>query len=220
MREKIGKALKARATAIKQALTQYNTSAKALKPPRPELSWSKIVEMATLADFDLLRETRRDIREMLWTDPEHRRATNMYFNIKRAREEIARLNVEIPRLFTSMLDKHRDYYVQVARNMFVNTPLARELSYRWQYWDRVNARVVQHLFQVSKLPGFSGTLMAGKRVGRMPPLDPNIPLPSWACLDTVRETDEPDNVVDIPGVANEHEEEILVDYIDRLAETV
>lgn len=218
MREKIGKALKARAGAIKQALSQYNTCAKALSPPRDELNWSSIVDMATLADFDLLRETRQDIREKPWTGPHHRRATNIHFNIKRAREEIRRLDVEIPRLFTSMLDEHHSSHAAIRRLLTVNRPLAQELSRRWQYQDRISGRIVQHLVEASKLPGFSGKLEAGQRVGGQPRNNAGVPLPSWACFSTLTTADEDfDEWVDIPGAADEREEEGIIEFIDSLS---
>ena len=54
MRQKIGKALRARSEAIKKALKEYNELAAGLKPSREQLSWAKVVEMATIGDFDLL----------------------------------------------------------------------------------------------------------------------------------------------------------------------
>ncbi|KAI0371569.1 hypothetical protein BV20DRAFT_1035214 [Pilatotrama ljubarskyi] len=163
LREKLGKALKARATAIKKAITDYNARAKELIPPRPTLAWSDIVDMSTVADFDLLRDTRQDIRELPWAQPLNRRAMNLYFNIKRAREEVQRLNVEIPRLISSMLDEHVDLYCAVAASLITNPSLAHELSRQWQYQHHVSVRIAQHLRDASQLPGFSGTLVAGRR---------------------------------------------------------
>ena len=64
MQEKIGKALKARADAIKHALDDYNEAASRLNPPREKLTWAKLSETVTLAEFDLLRETCQDIRKL------------------------------------------------------------------------------------------------------------------------------------------------------------
>ena len=61
LREKIGKALKTRAEAIRRALEAYNTAAAQLNPPRENLTWSKLMEATTLAEFDLLRNSREDI---------------------------------------------------------------------------------------------------------------------------------------------------------------
>ncbi|KAK0441211.1 uncharacterized protein EV420DRAFT_1769035 [Desarmillaria tabescens] len=63
MRKHIGKALKARSQAIRTALTQYNVAAATLIPPRPLLKWERVVEYAFLADFDLLRDVRKDMSE-------------------------------------------------------------------------------------------------------------------------------------------------------------
>jgi hypothetical protein len=51
--------------------------------------------MVSLAEFDLLRDTRQDIRQFPWAQPLNREAMNLSFGIKRAKEEILRLNVEI-----------------------------------------------------------------------------------------------------------------------------
>ncbi|KAH9834663.1 uncharacterized protein C8Q71DRAFT_873190 [Rhodofomes roseus] len=108
LREKISKGLKARAEAIKKALTRYNKHAAALVPPRPSLSWDEVLEMVSLAEFDLLRDARTDIRKEPWADRKNREAMNILFDMKRAEEEIERLNVEIPRLLTFMHDDHID----------------------------------------------------------------------------------------------------------------
>lgn len=79
---KIGKALKTRAEAIHRALTDYNAAAGALAPPRDQLIWAEVIQTATLAEFDLLRDTRNDIRKLPWTQPARREAALLYFGIK------------------------------------------------------------------------------------------------------------------------------------------
>lgn len=69
MRKHIGKALQTRSAAIKTALERYNTAARGLNLPREELNLGTVLEYSFLADFDLLRETRQDIREHLWPTP-------------------------------------------------------------------------------------------------------------------------------------------------------
>ncbi|EPS95019.1 hypothetical protein FOMPIDRAFT_1085440, partial [Fomitopsis schrenkii] len=103
LREKIGKALKARAEAIKKALKCYNQRAASLTPPRAELLWDEVVKMmVSLAEFNLLRDGHRDIRLEPWADRKNREAMNTFFEIKCAEEEIERLNVEIPQLLSYM----------------------------------------------------------------------------------------------------------------------
>ena len=49
----------------------------------------------SVADFDLLRDTRQDIRTLDWAQIANHEGTIMYFGLKRAKEEICHLNVEI-----------------------------------------------------------------------------------------------------------------------------
>jgi hypothetical protein len=182
LREKIGKALKTRSEAIRTALNQYNAAAVKLKPPRPQLSWASVLKAVTVADSDLLRDTRSDIRSLPWAEPSRREALGLYFGIKRAREEIIRLNVEIKRLLTFMLDTHSDYYRAVAANIIVDPTVAHSLSVEWEYQDSISQVVVNRLIQTSLLPGFSGSLSFGKRTDRDPSLNIGVPLPQWAVL--------------------------------------
>jgi hypothetical protein len=91
------------------------------------------METTTLAEFDLLRDSRQDIWQQLWTQPSRHEAMNLYFGIKRAREEIQRLNIEIWRLVTFMIDDHCDFRRAVATNIIVNPTLACELSWQWEF---------------------------------------------------------------------------------------
>ncbi len=181
MREKIGKALKTRAEAIRHALEEYNICATALTPPRPPLAWHDIMEMASLAEFDLLRDAREDIREYAWAKRLNRQAMNMHFNIQRAREEIERLNVELPRLFTSLVDRHFDLKKAMASVADTDPALAYELEQRWQYEDRISARITARLYATTQLKGFSGSLATGRRVGRDTQGFDGFMLPTWAC---------------------------------------
>ncbi|KAF8164965.1 hypothetical protein B0H34DRAFT_687229 [Crassisporium funariophilum] len=147
LREKISKALRTRSGAIKTALKQYNDAAARLNPPRDPLTWSTVLKAATVADFDLLRDTRTDIRYLPWTEPSRREATTYYFGIKRAREEIVRLNVEITRLLTFMFDSHIDYYHAIQLCIIRDPSLACSLSREWQYQDRINESIVRKLIQ-------------------------------------------------------------------------
>ncbi|KAH6906938.1 hypothetical protein BKA70DRAFT_1372270 [Coprinopsis sp. MPI-PUGE-AT-0042] len=63
LRKHISKALQVRSKAIRAALDRYNDAAKRMLPPRPQLTWDQIVDYSFLADFDLLRDSREDIRK-------------------------------------------------------------------------------------------------------------------------------------------------------------
>ena len=116
------------------------------------------MEMASLAEFDILRDAREDVREYPWAKRLNRQAMNLHFNILRAREEIERLNVEIPRLFTWLIDRHFDLQRAIALLKEKNPALAHELYLRWLYEDRISARIAARLYQTSCLEGFTGRL--------------------------------------------------------------
>lgn len=105
LRKHIGNALKSQSVAIRTALVKYNSAAANLSPPRQELSWEEVVEYAFLADFDLLRDTRQDIRTCPWSTPAVRQAMDGYFKLLCAKEEITCLNIEIPQFITFMCDE-------------------------------------------------------------------------------------------------------------------
>ncbi|KAJ6498639.1 hypothetical protein DFH09DRAFT_1103086 [Mycena vulgaris] len=105
LRKHIAKALQARSKAVKNAIASYNQVAQTMSPPKPTLDWEEVVEYAFLADFDLLREGREDIRGERWAQPAGRAAMDQHYKLLRADEEIARLNIEIRRLVTYMTDE-------------------------------------------------------------------------------------------------------------------
>ena len=179
--------------------------------------------MATVADFDLLRETREDIRSKPWTKPLNRRAMNLQFNIRRAHEEIVRLNVEIRRLLTSMFDEHVDFYHAVQTVSATSPNLAFELEERWHYRNRINECVALRLLQTSHLTGFTGTLTTGLRVGRNATRNDGVPLPSWATSLVASVPDDgnapEDNDEDMPvldGLGSERDANTYVDFVDDL----
>jgi hypothetical protein len=58
------------------------------------LKWDEVVEYAFLADFDLLWDARQDISQHPWAMPATRHATDLYFKMCRAKEEIQHVNNE------------------------------------------------------------------------------------------------------------------------------
>ena len=116
MRTKIGNALKNRTAAIRTAIQAYNTAASQLNPPREPLTWASIMNIADMAEFDLLRDTRQKINEMPWAKAEVREAIRFHLKIKRAREEIVRLNVEITCLITFMHDEYQYYQTTMSND--------------------------------------------------------------------------------------------------------
>src|SRR5271168_2133139 len=176
LRRHIGKALKARSQAIRTALTKYNSAAAELQPPRVELSWDEVVEYAFLADFDLLRDTRQDIRERPWATPAARLAMDSYFKILRAREEIMRLNVEIPRFATYLHDE--DIYLRAKETRIQPTDptLANAIRIHRLESGRFNQHHSLTINKIVCLKGFSGGPLLGTYLPHPTPTLPNLHL--------------------------------------------
>lgn len=103
----------------------------------------------------------------------------LYFGIKRAKEEICRLNVEIRRKITSMVDEHVDFYWAITGNIIVNPALAVELQKRWLHAARISTSICKRLVSTSRLVGFSGSVFPGVREGRDPNRADGVPPPLW-----------------------------------------
>ncbi|KAJ7748091.1 hypothetical protein B0H16DRAFT_1663553 [Mycena metata] len=179
LRKHIAKALQARSKGVKAALERYNEAAAAMTPPRTQLSWEQIVDYAFLADFDLLRDGREDIRGEPWAQPAGRLAMDQHFKLLRADEEIARLNLEIPRLVTHMADEDAFLVYQERRLVREGNPaLAHQVGVHRMERGRFNALHMDRLVKLSKEPGFTASLTPGVSVNkerRMPDVGALVP---------------------------------------------
>ncbi|KAI5822913.1 hypothetical protein K523DRAFT_256164, partial [Schizophyllum commune Tattone D] len=164
-RRKLGQALRARAQAIRNAIDAYNAAAKLMRPARRLVSWNDVLDMATLGEFDLLRDTRQDISRLPWARPDRREAMRLHFGLQRAREELVRLHVEIRRLVTFMIDEFNAYRTAYYDALASDPTLAYEIYMRLEFSNNVNSRISRRLSQTAALPGFSGTLHPGTRRG-------------------------------------------------------
>ncbi|KAF8168794.1 hypothetical protein K438DRAFT_1774574 [Mycena galopus ATCC 62051] len=165
LRDHIAKALKARSKAIRNALNRYNTAAAALDPPGRLLTWAEVVDYTFLSEFNILRnpDTTSSIRA--WATPAARQLLDSYYKLKRAREEIQRLNIEIRRFVTHMKDK-RTFLVQQESEIKAQDPV---LAFFVRKFDDVHSKRLQAM--KDKLgPAFTGTLQPGIRVS--PPVPP------------------------------------------------
>ncbi|KAG2126906.1 hypothetical protein DEU56DRAFT_958995 [Suillus clintonianus] len=161
LRKHIAKALQTRSVAIRTALNTYNAIAGSMHPPRRTLKWDEVVEYAFLADFDLLRDTRADVSRHPWSLAAARSAMDLHFKMCRAREEIERLDTEVRRLVTYIRDEER--YLRECENQLKDTSpaLAHQIAIHRNTRGRFNSRHLKRLYDISKLPGFSGTLTPG-----------------------------------------------------------
>jgi hypothetical protein len=133
--------------------------------------------MVELADFDLLHDVTTDIRSRPWADPQRREAMVLHFCIKRAREEIHRLNIEMQRQVTFMRDEWHRYNVMADRLKDDNPELAEYIRKEAMYLDIIFTHITFFLVKTRALPGFLGSLEPGTR-GEMIRLC-SVPEPQW-----------------------------------------
>ncbi|KAF8339461.1 hypothetical protein F5887DRAFT_889178 [Amanita rubescens] len=174
LRDHIADALKARSQAVRTALNNYNTAASSLIPSAPQLSWKEVVQYAFLSDFDLLRCARQDIREKPWANPTNWVLRDQFFKLVRAREEIARLNIEIRRVITYMQDE--ELFLEEQESALRDTQ--PELAYQISLYKRERSRSnIQHKRRFGKLgisPSFTGDMSPGTAISQ-PRTGPVVP---------------------------------------------
>lgn len=176
MRKHIAKALQARSKAVKNAIERFNVAAAVLDPPMPPLTWEQVVEYAFLADFDILRDTRAEVQSRPWTRPAYRLAMDRYFKLLRAREEIKRLNVEIPRVVTWIRDENqflekmeanlRDMEGKSDAEVDTDVQMAVQVRLYRQRRGRFDAAHMRRFYKLAGTPGFTGSLRCGVAVER------------------------------------------------------
>ncbi|KAJ6481410.1 hypothetical protein DFH09DRAFT_950547 [Mycena vulgaris] len=167
LRKHIAKALQARSKAVKAAITRYNDAANTMTPPRINLSWEQVVEYAFLADFDLLRDGREDIRGEPWALPSGRAAMDQHYKLLRADEEIVRLNTEIQRLVTYMPDEEAFLvYHEERLKAEGDAGLAHQMGLHRMERARFNALHMIRLQKLSKVDGFTGSISRGVSASR------------------------------------------------------
>lgn len=165
MRKHIGKALKARSEAIRTAVKNYNLAATRLKPPRDALDVNTVLEHVYIAQFDLLRGSRLHIAEQPWVQPAEREALTAYYKLQGSHNEIKRLNVEIRRFSTWLEDQEHLMHDTIEELMPTNPALGTQLIHRLEHFLALNTVHRSRLAQLQALPGFTGDIRPGRRVG-------------------------------------------------------
>lgn len=161
MRTHIVKSLQTRCKAIQNAVNNYNKAAAELIPPRPSLDWTKASHYAFLEDFELLRDTRHNIRAMKQCQ-----------RIKRARKEIFNCNIEVPRLHTHVLQESTQLLDRVTSLQAEGSPIAGAVGEFVVRRRRANAHILGRLQLIHELEGYTGLKEPGVRVGHSTTVPP------------------------------------------------
>lgn len=154
MRRLIANSLKTRSKSVQAAINAYNDTAAALRPPRRKISWEEVVDCSFLSEFDILRDTREDVRERKWATPANRLLMHQFFKLIRAEEEIDRLHMEIRRLVTYMRDEERELNAKANDIEPTNPALALQIRLYWQEKARFNDLHRRRLHAIKKLSSF------------------------------------------------------------------
>jgi hypothetical protein len=91
----------------------------------------------------------------------------LHFGLKRAKEEICRLNIEIRRQITYMAEEYTLYEEVIKMLRSENPHLAAYIRMEAKYQYAVFAHVYRYIYKASQLDGFSGTLIPGTRSGKI-----------------------------------------------------
>ncbi|KAI0648466.1 hypothetical protein C8Q79DRAFT_999796 [Trametes meyenii] len=177
VRTYIAKNLQQRSEAIRTAVKQYNAAAQALVPPRPALDWAKVTHYTFLDEFELLRDTRNDIRAKPWAQPLTCEAMKKYHRILRAREELIQCDVEVCRVHTWIIDEHAALDCAVREAQSRRNHIAGPLELYRVRWKQTNARLLAVISQLYALDGFSGNKGPGRACRPLttgPPAEENV----------------------------------------------
>jgi hypothetical protein len=191
-----------------------------LSPPRPTVDWAKVSHYGFLDEFNLLRDTRDDVREKPWARPAHRETVKQYLRIQRAHEEILRCNVEIRRLHTAIVDEHKRFDTVLDHLRCVDHPIRGAVLEYTMRRRCTNDHILARIQQTFDLDGFSGDKSVGIRKGTLVLASSSNMGSSGVIKEicAINQDVEEDNVVDVDD-DDEANGDIggLVDYVSNLA---
>jgi len=141
--------------------------------------------MAASGEFELLGHPDSSLEGKAWVSPARREAGRLYFRIKRAEEEIYRLNVEIQRLVTFMFDEDLAYLdAALAAKEQGEELFASELERIHVEVASRSQEIARSLKNTSRLQGFTGSIFPGFSGLQTKHVDwSTAPLPPWASIE-------------------------------------
>ncbi|KAG2056750.1 hypothetical protein BDR06DRAFT_981178 [Suillus hirtellus] len=138
--QQIGKALQRCSDAIQNAINKYND----------------IADYSFLGEFDVLRYSHTDMRELDWAKPTHREGSVKFFKLCHVYEEVEHLNIEVHCLRTAIHDEGAQMSATINKLLDSNPPLGQELQKRWKLHSTVNSVYLFQIDEIEAQPGFSG----------------------------------------------------------------
>ncbi len=142
------------------------------------------------------------MRSKPWADSTARQMLKKSRKLARAREEIARCNIEVRRVHSAIIQENAQLDAAVITSREERNPIAGAIADFSLRRQRVNARLLSVIGQIYALPGFSGNPIPGRRKGT--PADatpesvpavgvpPPVPTAQTQSSDTEAKEDDPD----------------------------
>ncbi|EMD32312.1 hypothetical protein CERSUDRAFT_25135, partial [Gelatoporia subvermispora B] len=152
----ITKSLQTRCKAIRNTVRVYNDAARTLQPPKPTLNWSKVSHYMFLDEFNLLKDTRNDIRDKPWARPAVRETMKRAWRVARTKEEILRCTVEVRRLHTAIIDKSQLFEGVLSRLRELHDPLYHIVQDYCTRRTCVNQVLLAKIQEIYDLDEFTG----------------------------------------------------------------
>ena len=213
MRTHIAKALQSRCKAIRNAVKAYNAAAAELYPPRPPIRWEAVSHINFLEEFNLLHNTRQDVREKPWSQPAVRELMKLSQRVKRAHEEIDHCHIAVRRLYTAIHDEDDDFEKTLSKLQDGDPHIYGAVHDFITYRRQVNNVLLARLTLLTNSPDYSGDCSRGVRVG-----SGGGPGGSERSLaDDVRMLDSLDqDNVNSSDDGNDNDEELGIDKTDEL----
>ena len=165
MRMHIAKVLQSHCKAIRNAVKTYNAAAAQLSPPCPPISWESVSHINFLDEFNLLHDTRQDIREKQWAQPAVRELMKLSQRVKQAREEIERCHIAVRRLYTAIHDKNDFFRMTLTRLQTGDTLVYGAVHDFVACRQKVNSLLLSRLNILTKSPNYSGDCSCSMQVG-------------------------------------------------------
>lgn len=118
-----------------------------------------------LREFELLNDTRADVREKRWADTAVRELMRQANRVSRAKEEIASVAVEARRVHTAIRDEELLYSSVLEDLIRTRNPIYGAVVDYVRRRLRANAHILASLRKIWNHPRFSGQSQPGIRRG-------------------------------------------------------
>jgi len=214
-------ALSHHCAAIHNTIACYNDLVPHQKLPRPILVYSEVIDYCTFSEFEILKQSDHDVLSKDWATLTNWQATNKYFKIKCAEEEIYRCNVEVAHV-QAWVDK--DNWVMsraIAASEGSDPAFATHLKVLQIQHHHMNNHLCTCLGQIYKLPGYSGPLppVASSSAPPAPSTVPSTTLNTMVedHVDHVHVDNEDEPHDDKDKLYNDKDEDKILQMMDMLA---